>query len=124
MIARALGRAPSTVSRELARGTVRRKSGYRASGARFWLTRGPVVADSFMAAAFGEERYELRLRQDGAACRVERSRRDRLYCIWWRCRPKRMISDRGRHGLSYGAYALVGRCRSVLSKLQRNGAWQ
>jgi IS30 family transposase len=30
-IARALGRSPSTVSRELRRGTVRRKSGYRAS---------------------------------------------------------------------------------------------
>jgi transposase, IS30 family len=33
-IARALGRSPSTVSRELRRGTVRRKSGYRASVAQ------------------------------------------------------------------------------------------
>ncbi|MEV0703292.1 helix-turn-helix domain-containing protein [Saccharopolyspora sp. NPDC050389] len=33
-IARALGRSPSTVSRELARGTVRRKTGYRASVAQ------------------------------------------------------------------------------------------
>jgi IS30 family transposase len=33
-IARELGRAPSTVSRELSRGTVRRKSGYRASVAQ------------------------------------------------------------------------------------------
>lgn len=33
-IARVLGRSPSTVSRELARGTVRRKSGYRASVAQ------------------------------------------------------------------------------------------
>jgi len=33
-IARALGRAPSTVSRELRRGTVRRKSGYRATVAQ------------------------------------------------------------------------------------------
>lgn len=33
-IAGALGRAPSTISRELARGTVRRKSGYRASVAQ------------------------------------------------------------------------------------------
>jgi transposase, IS30 family len=34
MIARALGRSPSTISRELARGIVRRKSGYRASMAQ------------------------------------------------------------------------------------------
>lgn len=33
-IARALGRSPSTISRELKRGTVRRKSGYRASVAQ------------------------------------------------------------------------------------------
>jgi transposase-like protein len=33
-IARALGRSPSTISRELRRGTVRRKSGYRASVAQ------------------------------------------------------------------------------------------
>lgn len=33
-IARALGRSPSTISRELARGTVRRKTGYRASVAQ------------------------------------------------------------------------------------------
>jgi IS30 family transposase len=33
-IARALGRSPSTISRELGRGTVRRKSGYRASVAQ------------------------------------------------------------------------------------------
>jgi IS30 family transposase len=33
-IARGLGRAPSTVSRELRRGTVRRKSGYRATVAQ------------------------------------------------------------------------------------------
>jgi IS30 family transposase len=33
-IARVLGRSPSTISRELARGTVRRKTGYRASVAR------------------------------------------------------------------------------------------
>ncbi len=33
-IARALGRPPSTISRELARGTVRRKSGYRATVAQ------------------------------------------------------------------------------------------
>jgi transposase, IS30 family len=33
-IARELGRSPSTVSRELRRGTVRRKSGYRASVAQ------------------------------------------------------------------------------------------
>ena len=43
-----------------------------------------VVADSFMAASFGEERYDLPLRQDVAVCRVERPRRDRLYGIWWR----------------------------------------
>ena len=34
MIARAMGRAPSTISRELSRGIVRRKSGYRASMAQ------------------------------------------------------------------------------------------
>jgi IS30 family transposase len=34
MIARALGRPPSTISRELCRGTVRRKSGYRATVAQ------------------------------------------------------------------------------------------
>ncbi len=34
VIARALGRPPSTVSRELCRGTVRRKSGYRATVAQ------------------------------------------------------------------------------------------
>ena len=34
MIARELGRAPSMVSRELSRGTVRRKSRYRASAAQ------------------------------------------------------------------------------------------
>jgi transposase, IS30 family len=33
-LARALGRPPSTISRELARGTVRRKSGYRATVAQ------------------------------------------------------------------------------------------
>src|SRR5690349_11580823 len=33
-VARALGRSPSTISRELARGTVRRKTGYRASVAQ------------------------------------------------------------------------------------------
>jgi IS30 family transposase len=34
MIARAMGRSPSTISRELSRGIVRRKSGYRASTAQ------------------------------------------------------------------------------------------
>ena len=34
MIARAMGRSPSTISRELSRGIVRRKSGYRASMAQ------------------------------------------------------------------------------------------
>ena len=34
VIARAMGRSPSTISRELSRGTVRRKSGYRASMAQ------------------------------------------------------------------------------------------
>lgn len=43
-----------------------------------------VVADSFMAASFGEERYELPLLKDVAVCRVEQPRRDRLYGIWWR----------------------------------------
>lgn len=43
-----------------------------------------VVADGFMAASFGEERYDLPLRQGVAVCSVERPRRDRLYGIWWR----------------------------------------
>jgi IS30 family transposase len=47
VIARALGRSPSTISRELVRGTVRRKTGYRASVAQARAdTRGrrPKVA--------------------------------------------------------------------------------
>lgn len=44
-----------------------------------------LVADSFFALAFAEERHELTIDESGTAvCTFKGPRRDQLYALWWR----------------------------------------
>jgi transposase, IS30 family len=64
VIARALGRSPSTVSRELSRGTVRHKSGYRASVAQAGADRRSRRPKGRMLASHDKLRERVQNRLD------------------------------------------------------------
>lgn len=42
-----------------------------------------IIGANFFSAAFGEDRYEIKMNNGKAICRVRKPRRDRLYGIFW-----------------------------------------
>jgi DNA-binding CsgD family transcriptional regulator len=79
-IARALGRSPSTISRELRRGTVRRKSGYRASVAQTLADQRARRPKQRMLALDDRLREHVQNRLDVKGSPEQISRRLELTC--------------------------------------------